>query len=116
VLTGEGVSVVASATLAGGLLTGKYADPSAAGRMAGKLGDPRVQPVLAGLPGFLELAADLGVAPATLAVGFALANPLTGSALLGATSPAQIETNVAACALADRLDRTTLDRIRACFP
>ena len=116
VLTDAGISVVASATLAGGLLTGKYGDPAATGRMAGKLGDSRARHVLAGVPAFGELAAGLGVAPAALAIGFALANPLTGSVLLGATSPAQIEENVAASALADRLNSATLDRIRACFP
>ncbi|HEV7658180.1 MAG TPA: aldo/keto reductase [Mycobacteriales bacterium] len=112
VLSDTGVSVVASATLAGGLLTGKYADPAAAGRMAGKLEDPRARAVLAGVPAFLALAADLGVAPAALAVGYALADPRTGSVLLGATAPAQIEQNVAAVPL----DDATRDRVRACFP
>jgi aryl-alcohol dehydrogenase-like predicted oxidoreductase len=84
--------------------------------MAGRLADPRARQVLAGVPAFGALAADLGVPPALLAIGFALAHPLTGSVLLGATAPAQIEQNAAACALADRLDGATLDRIRACFP
>src|SRR5262249_7291422 len=36
-----GAAVVASFVLAGGILSGKYGEPGAAGRMAGQLDDPR---------------------------------------------------------------------------
>ena len=45
-LAEAGASVVASAVLAGGALTGKYDDPGASGRMAEKLADPSVRDAL----------------------------------------------------------------------
>ena len=50
----------------------------------------------------------LDTTPATLAVAFALGNPAVATVLFGATSPAQVEQNVAALELDARL--TTEDR------
>src|SRR5712691_6300596 len=44
----RGIAIVASYTLAGGILTGKYDQDPAAGRAAGMLTDPRFAPAVAG--------------------------------------------------------------------
>jgi aryl-alcohol dehydrogenase-like predicted oxidoreductase len=55
------------------------------------------------LPEMVAAVSELGTTPAALAVAFALANPAVTSVLLGATSPAQIEQNVAALELDPRV-------------
>ncbi len=112
-LGGCGASVVASYTMAGGVLTGKYdADPSA-GRAAGTLDQPRVAPAAAAGRELAVLATSTGVDPGTLAVAFALDNPAVASVLFGASRPDQIERNVAAIDLAARLDVTLRERLHA---
>jgi len=106
-------SVTASFTLAGGLLTGKYADPAAPGRMATEKDDPRWAPALQAASDLRALADELDTTPAALAIAFALANPRVATVLFGATRPEQIAENVAAVALRDRLDEPTLARLRA---
>jgi aryl-alcohol dehydrogenase-like predicted oxidoreductase len=100
--------VVASYVLAGGVLTGKYANDPAAGRASGTLDDPRVARSAAAGRELAQLARDLDTSPASLAVAFALANPLVATVLFGATSPRQIEDNVAGLELANRLDQGAL--------
>jgi aryl-alcohol dehydrogenase-like predicted oxidoreductase len=75
------VSVVASAVLAGGALTGKYPGP---GRLKDRLEDPEIRRAVEAAPG----------APA--AIRFALAHPRVASVLFGATTPAQVAENVGA--------------------
>ena len=77
------VSVVASAVLAGGALTGKYPGP---GRLAARLDDPVIAEAVMAAPGPAE------------AIRFALAHPRVASALVGATTPAQVAENVRAVA------------------
>jgi aryl-alcohol dehydrogenase-like predicted oxidoreductase len=52
-----------------------------------------------------ELAAQNGESPASLAIAFALANPLVASVLFGATRPEQIQQNLAAVEVLDRWAR-----------
>jgi aryl-alcohol dehydrogenase-like predicted oxidoreductase len=101
-LEASGAGLVPSNVLAGGVLTGKYGGPNDAG--AGRLGGS-----LEGLEPLLDLAADLerqaarsGTSAAALAIAFVLEHPRTVSALVGATSIAQIEANLGALALVDR--------------
>jgi aryl-alcohol dehydrogenase-like predicted oxidoreductase len=75
------VSVVASAVLAGGALTGKYPGP---GRLAGRLDAPEVARAVKAAPG------------AVAAIRFALAHPRVASVLFGATSPEQVAANARA--------------------
>jgi aryl-alcohol dehydrogenase-like predicted oxidoreductase len=77
------VSVVASAVLAGGALTGKYPGP---GRLADRQDDPDVARAMQAAPGAAE------------AIRFALAHPRVASALVGATTPEQLAENVRAVA------------------
>ena len=100
-----GAPVVASYVLAGGVLTGKYENDSTAGRWAGTLDDPYVVRSVAVARELAQLARDLDTTPASLAIAFALANPSVATVLFGATSPRQVEENVAALELAGRLDQ-----------
>jgi L-glyceraldehyde 3-phosphate reductase len=98
-----GASVIASYVLAGGILSGKYAEPRATGRMAGELGSPRSEPAVAAVARLRTLASELETTPAALAVAFALANDNVASVLFGATSPEQIGQNARGVQLAGRL-------------
>ena len=91
-----GVSVVASAVLAGGALSGKYRDGTGEGRLTQTLDAPRLAPALQATEALGGLADELGATPAALAVAFALSNPAVASVLFGATSAEQVEQNVRA--------------------
>jgi aryl-alcohol dehydrogenase-like predicted oxidoreductase len=99
-----GAPVVASYVLAGGVLTGKYANDPTAGRWAGTLDHPYVVRSVAVGRELAQLARDLDTTPASLAIAFALANPSVATVLFGATTPRQVEENVGAFELASRLD------------
>jgi aryl-alcohol dehydrogenase-like predicted oxidoreductase len=108
-----GAPVIASFVLAGGVLTGKYDTDPAAGRAAGTLEDPSVAAAAAAGRALAELARELETTPAALAVGFALANPRVASVLFGATTPAQVQQNADALAVAARLDDESRERLNA---
>jgi L-glyceraldehyde 3-phosphate reductase len=97
------VAIVASYTLAGGILTGKYDDDPGAGRAAGMLDQPQWAAAVAAGRELAALARHIGVAPASLAMAFALLDPLVTTVLFGATRPDQISANLEAVALAERL-------------
>jgi aryl-alcohol dehydrogenase-like predicted oxidoreductase len=101
VLGASGAGLIASFSLAGGVLSGKYLAGPAAGRAAGTLDDPRVAPAAAAARELVSLAARLGIAPAALALAFPFTHPDLASVLFGATSPEQVRAN---CAAADLLD------------
>jgi aryl-alcohol dehydrogenase-like predicted oxidoreductase len=108
-LAKAGTSVVASFTLEGGVLSGKYrasGEPGkaqVAGRAGATLGEPRLAPVIAAAEELAALAERLDTTAAALALAFALANPDVASVLFGATSPEQLRANCAAVGLLDRL-------------
>src|SRR4051794_15075892 len=95
-LAESGGTVVASAVLASGALTGKYADPGAAGRIAHRLDEPEVREALALGPQLRQLAARYDTTPAALALAFALGGERVASVLFGATSPEQVRDNTLA--------------------
>jgi L-glyceraldehyde 3-phosphate reductase len=103
-LATAGASVVASASLAFGALSGKYATAGAAGRIAGELDDPDWAPALTAGKELAGLAARLGLAPAALAYAFALAHPAVASVVFGATRPEQVAENAAAVEVLRRID------------
>jgi aryl-alcohol dehydrogenase-like predicted oxidoreductase len=109
----RGIAIVASYTLAGGVLTGKYAQDPDAGRAAGQLGQPRYARAAAVGRELAVLAAELGHDPARLAMAFALVNPSVSVVLFGATTPEQVASNVGAIAVADSLAPTEVERLRA---
>jgi aryl-alcohol dehydrogenase-like predicted oxidoreductase len=109
----RGVAVVASYTLAGGVLTGKYdADPGS-GRAAGQLDEPRYAAGVAAGRELAVLAREIGTEPASLAMAFALLEPSVTTVLFGATQPEQIFANLGALELAARLTPAERDRLGA---
>jgi aryl-alcohol dehydrogenase-like predicted oxidoreductase len=109
----RGVAIVASYTLAGGLLTGKYDQDPGAGRAAGMLDQPQVAAARAAGRGLAALARDIGADPASLAMAFALLDPSVTAVLFGATRPEQVSANLGALALAERLTPDERDRLAA---
>ncbi|HEY3183930.1 MAG TPA: aldo/keto reductase [Gaiellaceae bacterium] len=112
-LEAAGVSVVASASLMSGALSGKYASPDATGRIADKLDEPFVKEALEASRPLTELADRLDATPAALALAFALAGPRVAAVLFGATTPEQIRENVKAVEVLASLDDDTLEGLRA---
>jgi aryl-alcohol dehydrogenase-like predicted oxidoreductase len=112
-LEASGASIVASATLGGGALTGKYARGAANGRIEQERDDPRHAPALGAADELTLLAAQFDASPAQLAIAFALRNERVASVLFGATTPQQIAENVAAVSIAERLQAEELERLRA---
>lgn len=110
-----GVSVLPFYPLEGGLLTGKYKRGEKAPAGARLVGHDFISDqhfdVIEGVEAF---AAERGLAPADVAIGWLLAQPCVGSVIAGATRPDQIAANVAAlrCEL-DEADLAELDRIAA---
>ncbi|HEY6555217.1 MAG TPA: aldo/keto reductase [Vicinamibacteria bacterium] len=101
----EGLAVIPYNPLAGGLLTGKHtrtALPSEGSRFAlGTAGKMYVQRYwqereFATVSALVQLAADNGVAPATLAVAWVLAHPAVTAPLVGASKPEQLKASIAA--------------------
>jgi aryl-alcohol dehydrogenase-like predicted oxidoreductase len=109
----RGVAIVASYTLAGGVLTGKYDADPAAGRAAGQLDEPRYAAGAAAGRELSALARETGTDPACLAMAFALLEPSVTVVLFGATRPEQIDANLGALELAARLTPAERDRLRA---
>jgi aryl-alcohol dehydrogenase-like predicted oxidoreductase len=110
-LDAAGAPIVASASLAGGALTGKYAAGGTQGRWAGQLGEPWLQEVLALGERLQSLAATLETTPAQLAIAFTLANPRVASTLVGATRTEQLDENASALGLLDRMTAEQLERL-----
>jgi len=107
-LDAAGASVVASFTLDGGALTGKYAEPGAMGRLAGRLDDEFHQAALNAARDLRILAGRLARKPAPMAIAFALLNPRVASVLFGATTPEQVVENVSAAEIASAIDEETI--------
>jgi len=105
-----GASVVASAVLAGGALTGKYAQ-GATGRLSDRPDNPVLAAAAEPARALRSLALEWDTSPAALAVVFALANPTVASVLFGATTPEQVRQNCEAAVLLERLDREQLERL-----
>jgi aryl-alcohol dehydrogenase-like predicted oxidoreductase len=113
VTTARGIGIVASYALAGGVLTGKYAQDPEAGRAAGQLGQQRYARAAAVGRELAGLGTELGRDPAQLAMAFALVNPSVSVLLFGATTPEQVASNVGAVAVADSLTQAEVERLRA---
>jgi aryl-alcohol dehydrogenase-like predicted oxidoreductase len=114
-----GVAVIPYSPTGGGLLTGKYAPDRRPehGRLIDtqmytvRYNDPRY---LATAAQFTALAAELGHAPATLAVAWVASHPGVTSVLIGGRNPEQLAPTLAAAQLV--LDDATRARISALSP
>ena len=111
-LQSTGASLIPSATLAGGALSGKYGH-GGAGRLSGELQAPRWRQALELGDALRQLAERLQTTPATLAISFTLLHPRTAATLIGATHPEQIDAAVEAVGVAGRLSATDVAELRA---
>jgi L-glyceraldehyde 3-phosphate reductase len=106
-LEAEGIGCIAFSPLAQGLLTDKYLrgipEGSRASRESSLSPDLLTEETLAKVMGLGEIAAQRGQTLAQMALAWTLRDPRVTSALVGASSVAQLEANVAAL---DRLDFT----------
>jgi aryl-alcohol dehydrogenase-like predicted oxidoreductase len=115
----EGLGLVVFSPLAQGVLTGKYRRGQAA--PAGSRGaDPRLSRMLEGqlndetfakVEALEQVAHDLGVEMAQLALAWTLRHAAVSAAITGASRVEQVRTNVAAAEL--ELDEATLARVEA---
>jgi aryl-alcohol dehydrogenase-like predicted oxidoreductase len=108
----SGAAGIASFSLAGGVLSGKYRSGPGTGRAAGTLDDPKVAAAVAAAGELAILADRLDTTPAALALAFPLTNPVVTSVLFGATSVEQVRANCAAVGLLDRLGPADLAQLR----
>ncbi len=108
--------------LASGLLTGKYNDGIPADTRLGHAGNEELQRMVIGTAGdrklerarrFTALAAELGEAPAPLAIAWCLRNPHVSTVITGASRVEQLQQNLAAIELAQRYDDTVWERLGA---
>jgi aryl-alcohol dehydrogenase-like predicted oxidoreductase len=100
----EDVGLLAYSVLAMGLLTGKYqGDALPAGSrkvMQPTLGGRVTLHVEAPLAAYLALAKKHGLDPAQMAIAFCLTRPFMMSVIIGATTMAQLKTNIGAASVA----------------
>lgn len=98
----ERLGVISYSPLGAGLLTGRYAQPDANGRLlendryARRYGGPHYHQVAERFVGY---ARDRGTNPATLAVAWVASHPAVTAPIVGASSAAQLEPNLAALGL-----------------
>jgi L-glyceraldehyde 3-phosphate reductase len=100
VLGREGVGCIAFSPLAQGVLTGKYLDGTPSGSRATQNGslssDQLAEPTLAHVRALAAMASARGQSLAQLALSWALRDQRVTSVLIGASSVAQLEENLAA--------------------
>jgi aryl-alcohol dehydrogenase-like predicted oxidoreductase len=111
-----GLAAIVYSPTAGGLLTGKYAGaarPAAARLVENAMYQSRYGDASnwAAAEAFTALAGEMGLAPATLAVGWVASHPAVTSVLLGARSVEQLDASLAAADLV--LDDATHARMAA---
>ncbi len=99
----EQVGLLAYSALAQGYLTGKYRGgalpPGARKTLFDRLQRYETPGADKALSAYLDLAAELGADPAQLALAFVRSRPFTTAVLVGATSLAQLETNLGSAEL-----------------
>lgn len=106
--------------LASGLLTGKYNDGIPEGSRLKLEGMEWLQKVVtpervAKMKLFETVAKDLGCSTSQLALAWCAKNPRVTSVITGATKMSQLEENLGALAVLERLDDETMARIEAIF-
>lgn len=116
-----GMGTTTFSPLASGVLTGKYNAGFPNDARLGLDGMEWLQPIVLGQDDgrierarrFTALAAEMGFAPATLAIAWCLRNPHVSSVILGASRPEQLLQNLAALELQRDLGEDTWARVEA---
>ena len=122
-LYGEyGLGTTIWSPLASGLLTGKYNDGVPTEARLGREGLGWLQRTVLGTESegrvvraqrFVELAREMGLAPAPLAIAWCLRNPHVSTVILGASRPEQLVQNLEALELVERLQEADWQRVEA---
>lgn len=113
---GAGIGVVASYSLHGGLLSGKYLPPDAAAKK--RFGEKELdamqkQGLFEKVKRVTELAHELECTPAQLSLAYCLKNDLVSSLLFGATSVTQVQENVRTLEILPRLTPEVMEKLRS---
>lgn len=122
----EKISLLAYSPMAGGVLSGKYnRDRGTLGRFTSYIVSPEKRirnmasrflnsKTLAATARYMEIAADLGIAPATLAIAWSKQFDYVASTIVGATSCTQLDDSLAALELTLTPETLTLcDQVHA---
>ncbi len=115
-----GLGLTTFSPLKNGILTGKYNNGIPEGSRAsienmGWLRDQVTVETIAKVREFVALAEELGVTSAQLSIAWVLRRKEVSSVITGASKVEQLDDNLAAAALVERLDELILDRIDAIF-
>jgi aryl-alcohol dehydrogenase-like predicted oxidoreductase len=111
-LATAGASLIPSATLAGGALSGKYS-VGGSGRLGGETDRPSRQRAISIGARLVAEADRLNTTAASLAIAFTLLHPRTAATLVGATAPWQLDQAIEAVALSQRLSEDDRARLRS---
>ncbi|MFF1574493.1 aldo/keto reductase [Leifsonia sp. NPDC058292] len=95
----QGITMQASDVMEGGILAGNVTPSREVGRDPGEVRER----IVATVPGLQSLADEFGCTPAQLAVAFTLTHPANTTTLFGATRLEQLEQNLAAVSLVERV-------------
>ena len=117
----EDVTLLAYSPLGQGFLTGKYLDgarPAGARMTLFERGQRYQRPNAdEAIVAYAELAAEIGVSPTTLALAFVASRGFVGSTIIGATTMAQLEEDIAAFDMAITPEiAARIDAIHLRFP
>jgi aryl-alcohol dehydrogenase-like predicted oxidoreductase len=113
-LTQTGIGVVASYSLHGGLLTGKYNQLAAvSGRFDAKaVGSMRQKKLLDKVERFIRVSREVGCTPAQLALAYCLKNPQVSSVLFGSTNVSQIQENLQTLEVLPHINQEVMAQLR----
>lgn len=108
-----GIGIVASYTLYGGLLSGKYnQETTLKGRFSTQeIEKIRQKGLLEKVEQVIQIALEVGCTPAQLAMAYCLKNRQISSVLFGATTVEQLESNLRALELLPRLDEAVMEKL-----
>lgn len=115
-----GLGLTTFSPLRNGILTGKYNNGIPEGSRASMenmswLRDQVTAETIARVREFVKLAGELGVTPAQLSIAWVLRRKEVSSVITGASKMEQLDDNLAAAALVERMDEMILNRIDAIF-
>lgn len=109
------IGLVASYSLYGGLLSGKYnqTDPALKTRFGAEAVESmRQKGLLKKVDLVISLAQELGCTPAQLALAYCLRNDLVASLLFGATTTSQVEANLRTLEILPRINQEVITRLQ----